>query len=84
MGMFDDVINDGNIICPGCSNELEGLQSKDGECELQELTIEEVFKQSGNNQIDLISTCKNSDCPRDYVHFTLTRPSHGYEIKENQ
>ena len=59
MGMFDYV--DFTIPCPNCGTTVTDFQSKDGDCELQHLTVKELIEQSDGN-VRFYSNCPNGSC----------------------
>lgn len=66
MGMFDD-IHATALKCPLCGQSMS-WQSKDGPCLMEQLTIHELFEESGDCLI-------YTDCPdcRIWVDVTISR-----------
>ena len=59
MGMFDWI--EFKIPCPNCGTEVKDFQSKDGNCELQRLTVKELVQQSYGNA-KFYTNCPNIKC----------------------
>ena len=78
MGMFDYITFD-EQDCFVCGKPIAVWQSKSGDCELQLLTPEELYKQSSDTAPYFYGYCNNDDWnnrekPHHYNQYSITPP----------
>ena len=76
MGMYDYIKNF-EIECPHCGKIVDGFQTKDFICDLEQLDFEEIK----NDLDDFISRCECIDYPS--ITF-IVRPQCDIKIRENR
>ena len=60
MGMFDTIVY-AESDCFVCGEPVTNYQSKDGDCELQTLTPEQLLAQSEENETSFYGYCHDDD-----------------------
>ena len=84
MGMFDTIIYE-STECHQCSEPVVSYQSKDGNCELQDLTPAELLEQSGESRAHFYGYCHDDDWNNGQPHhrneFTVLSPQEARVVR---